>query len=57
MIKSDFSEVKKMLKRKNGNLQTIWATYVNSEKTVLFSSILSLSQWIMMKRKKTYLKQ
>lgn len=38
MIKSDFSEVKKMLKRKNGNLQTIWATYVNSEKTVLFSS-------------------
>ena len=47
MQKKDFGEVKKALKPKNGNVQEIWATYVNVEKTTLFSSkkkVFSLSE-------------
>jgi hypothetical protein len=47
MLKKDFGEVKKALKPKNGNVQEIWATYVNVEKTTLFSSkkkVFSLSE-------------
>ena len=47
MLKKDFGEVKKALKPKNGNVQEIWATYVNVEKTNLFSSkkkVFSLSE-------------
>ena len=38
MLKSDFSEVKRALKPKFGNIKEIWATYANMEKTILFSS-------------------
>lgn len=47
MLKSDFSEVKRALKPKFGNIKEIWATYANMEKTILFSSkkeMLSLSE-------------
>ena len=38
MNKEDFNEVRKALKPKESNVQEVYATYVNGEKTVLFSS-------------------
>ena len=42
MQKKDFSEVKRALKPKFGNIKDIWATYANLEKNILFSSKKSM---------------